>query len=68
VRIGISANGKNLEDTISEVFTRASHFIIAEIENGKIKSFEAIKNEAGGKREEPEFLLQNRWLKRMLKQ
>jgi predicted Fe-Mo cluster-binding NifX family protein len=49
MRIGISANGKNLEDTISEVFARAPHFIIAEIENGKIKSFEVVKNEAEGR-------------------
>jgi predicted Fe-Mo cluster-binding NifX family protein len=49
VKIGISANGKNLEDTISEVFARCPYFIIAEIENGKIKSFEAVKNEAGGR-------------------
>jgi predicted Fe-Mo cluster-binding NifX family protein len=48
MKIGISANGKNLEDTISEVFARCPYFIIAEIENGKIKSFEAVKNEAGG--------------------
>ena len=47
MRIGISANGKNLEDTISEVFARCPYFIIAEIENGKIKSFEAVKNEVG---------------------
>jgi len=49
MRIGISANGKNLEDTISEVFARCPYFIIAEIENGKIKSFEAIEKEAGGR-------------------
>jgi predicted Fe-Mo cluster-binding NifX family protein len=49
MRIGISANGKNLEDTISEVFARCPFFIIAEIENGKIKSFKAVKNEAGGR-------------------
>jgi predicted Fe-Mo cluster-binding NifX family protein len=49
MKIAISAKGKNLEDTISEVFARASYFIIAEIENGKIKSFEAVKNEVGGR-------------------
>jgi predicted Fe-Mo cluster-binding NifX family protein len=49
MKIAISAKGKNLEDTISEVFARAPYFIIAEIENGKIKSFEAIENEAGGR-------------------
>ena len=49
MRIGISANGKNLEDKVSEVFARCPYFIIAEIENGKIKNFEAVKNEAGGR-------------------
>jgi predicted Fe-Mo cluster-binding NifX family protein len=49
VKIAISANGKNLEDKVSEVFARCPYFIIAEIENGKIKSFEAIENEAGGR-------------------
>jgi predicted Fe-Mo cluster-binding NifX family protein len=49
MKIGISANGKNLEDTISEVFARCPYFIIAEIENGKIKSFEAIENEISGR-------------------
>jgi predicted Fe-Mo cluster-binding NifX family protein len=46
MKIGISADGKNLEDIVSEVFARCLYFIIAEIENGKIKSFEAIENEA----------------------
>jgi predicted Fe-Mo cluster-binding NifX family protein len=49
MKIGISANGKNLEDTISEVFARCPFFIIVEIENGKIKSFEAIENEISGR-------------------
>jgi predicted Fe-Mo cluster-binding NifX family protein len=49
MRIGISANGKNLEDKVSEVFARCPYFIIAEIENGKIKSFEAIENETSGR-------------------
>jgi Uncharacterized conserved protein len=47
MRIGISANGKNLEDKVSEVFARCPYFIIVEIENGKIKNFEAIENETG---------------------
>lgn len=46
MRIGISANGKSSEDSVSEVFARCPFFIMAEIENGKIKSFEAIENEA----------------------
>jgi predicted Fe-Mo cluster-binding NifX family protein len=45
MKIGISADGKNLEDRVSEVFARCHYFIIAEIENGKIKSFEEIENE-----------------------
>jgi len=49
MKIGISSNGKNLEDTVSEVFARCPYFIIAEIGNGKIKNFEAIKNEAGNR-------------------
>jgi predicted Fe-Mo cluster-binding NifX family protein len=49
MKIAISSNGKNLTDNVSEVFARCPYFIIAEIENGKIKSFEAIKNEAGNR-------------------
>jgi len=49
MRIGISADGKNLEDRVSEVFARCPYFIIVEIENGKIKSFEAIENETTGR-------------------
>jgi predicted Fe-Mo cluster-binding NifX family protein len=47
MKIAISSNGKNLTDNVSEVFARCPFFIIAEIENGKIKSFEAIENKAG---------------------
>ncbi len=46
MKIAISANGKSLEDTVSEVFARCPYFLIVAIENGKIKSFEAIENEA----------------------
>jgi len=49
MKIGISADGKNLEDRVSEVFARCPYFIIAEIENGKIKSFEVIENEVNGR-------------------
>jgi len=45
MKIAISSNGKDLESEVSEVFARCPYFIIAEIEEGKIKSFEAIKNE-----------------------
>jgi len=49
MKIAISSNGKNLTDNVSEVFARCPFFIIAEIENGKIKSFEAIENEISGR-------------------
>ena len=46
MKIGISSNGKNLEDTVSEVFARCPYFIIAEIKNRKIEKTEIIKNES----------------------
>ena len=59
MKIGISAGGKNLEDTISEVFARCPFFIIVEIENGKIKSFDAVKNEVGGRGGSRDFRRKN---------
>lgn len=47
MKVAITSEGKNLEDRVSEIFARAPCFIIAEIKDGKIKSFETIKNEAG---------------------
>lgn len=49
MKVAVSSEGKSLEDKVSEVFARAPYFIIAEIEKGKIKSFEAIKNEASNR-------------------
>jgi predicted Fe-Mo cluster-binding NifX family protein len=49
MKIAISSTGKKPTDNVSEVFARCPYFCIAEIENGKIKSFEAIKNEVGGR-------------------
>ncbi|MGC8940754.1 MAG: NifB/NifX family molybdenum-iron cluster-binding protein [Candidatus Nanoarchaeia archaeon] len=46
MKVAVSSEGKNLENKVSEVFARAPYFIIAEIEKGKIKDFEIIKNEA----------------------
>ena len=46
MKIAISSTGKNLTDSVSEVFARCPYFIIAEVENGKIKKVEAIKNES----------------------
>jgi len=45
MKLAISSNGKDLESEVSEVFARCPYFIIAEIENGEIKKFEAIENE-----------------------
>jgi predicted Fe-Mo cluster-binding NifX family protein len=46
MKIAISAMGETLEDNTSEVFARSPYFIIAEVENKEIKSFEAVKNES----------------------
>ena len=46
MKIAVSSTGKNLTDSISEVFARCPYFIIAEIENQEIKKFEAMKNES----------------------
>ncbi len=46
MKVAISSEGKNLKAKVSEVFARCPYFIIAEVEEGKIKDFEAIKNES----------------------
>ena len=46
MKIAVSSTGENLTDRVSEVFARCPYFIIAEVENGKIKKVEAIKNES----------------------
>jgi len=46
MKIAVSSTGKNLTDSVSEVFARCPYFIIAEIENQEIKRFEAMKNES----------------------
>jgi len=46
MKVAISSNGKDLESEVSEVFARCPYFVIVEIENGKIKKFEALKNES----------------------
>ena len=45
MKIAISSTSKNIEDKIDETFGRCLYFIIAEIEDGKIKGIEAIENE-----------------------
>ena len=44
MKIAISSTGKNLESGIDSRFGRCQYFIIAEIENDKIKGFEVIEN------------------------
>jgi len=44
MKIAISSTGKNLTDSVSEVFARCPYFFIAEAENGKIQKTEAIEN------------------------
>jgi len=46
MKIAISSTGKNLTDSVSEVFARCPYFIIAEIENQEIEKFEAVKSES----------------------
>ena len=45
MKTAISSTGKKLTDNVSEVFARCPYFVIAEIENQKIKKFEVMKNE-----------------------
>ena len=44
MKIAISSTGKELTDNISEVFARCPYFVIADIENGKIKETKIIEN------------------------
>jgi len=52
MKIAVSSTGKNLTDSVSDVFGRSPYFIIAEIENGEIKKTEIMENknadQAGG--------------------
>lgn len=45
MKIAISSTGKELSDSVAELFGRCPYFVIAEIENGKIVKADAIKNE-----------------------
>jgi len=52
MKIIISSEGKDLDSKIAEVFGRCSYFLFVEIEDQKIKEFEAVENkninQAGG--------------------
>jgi len=44
MKIAMSADGKTLDDNISDFFGRCPYFIFAEIEDGKVAKVEAMKN------------------------
>ncbi len=44
MKIAVSADGKTLDDNVSDFFGRCPYFIFAEIEDGKIAEVEAMKN------------------------
>jgi predicted Fe-Mo cluster-binding NifX family protein len=46
MKIAVSSTGKNLTDNVSDVFGRSPYFIIAEIEDRKIKRTEIIENKS----------------------
>ena len=46
MKIAVSSMGKNLTDSMSNVFGRSPYFIITEIENGEIKETEIIENKS----------------------
>jgi predicted Fe-Mo cluster-binding NifX family protein len=48
MKIAISSSGKNLEDEVSDVFARCPYFVIAEIENGKIRETKVMENKVAG--------------------
>lgn len=45
MKIAISATGKELSDSVAELFGRCPYFIIAEIEDEKVVKTEVLKNE-----------------------
>lgn len=50
MKIAISSNGRDMDSEVSEVFGRCPYFILADIKDGKIQGFEAIKNESADQR------------------
>lgn len=49
MKIAISSTTQNIDDKIDETFGRCPYFIIAEIDDDKIKKTKAIKNESTDK-------------------
>lgn len=46
MKIAISSTGKTLESEVDVRFGRCGYFLIVDIEDGEVKSFEAIENNA----------------------
>jgi len=46
VKIAVSSMNKNIESDVCDVFGRSSYFVIAEIEDEKIKRTEIIENKS----------------------
>ncbi|PIV01522.1 hypothetical protein COS55_01630 [Candidatus Shapirobacteria bacterium CG03_land_8_20_14_0_80_40_19] len=44
MKIAISSTGKDLNSLVAEVFGRCPYFLIVEIDDKKVKGFEAIEN------------------------
>lgn len=46
MKIALPNAGKSLDSKLAQIFGRSDYFIIAQVENNEIKSFEAIENSA----------------------
>jgi len=44
MKIAVSSTGKNLSSQVDEIFGRCPYFLIVEIDDKKVKGFEAIEN------------------------
>jgi len=44
MKIALSSSGKDLNSSLSEVFGRCPYFLIVEIDDKKVKEFEAVRN------------------------
>jgi predicted Fe-Mo cluster-binding NifX family protein len=46
MKIAISSTGKNLNSEVDKIFGRCPYFLIVDIDNKKVKGFEAIENKS----------------------
>ena len=44
MKVAVSSTGKKIESAVSNVFGRAPYFIIADVEEGRIKEWKAVEN------------------------